>query len=69
MSRLSDIRVRRIVPVFSPSKLLNKLPISATTASLVLRSRKEIGEIVRGEDFRLLIIVGPCSIHDPEKGG
>jgi 3-deoxy-7-phosphoheptulonate synthase len=54
-------------PLISPREVKEKLPLPNTSALLVLKTRQAIREIIHGRDQeRLVIIVGPCSIHDPE---
>jgi 3-deoxy-7-phosphoheptulonate synthase len=61
-----DIRIERIRPLIPPAILTEELPISAAGSRTVARSRDIIAGMLRGEDPRLLVIAGPCSIHDPE---
>lgn len=67
-AQTSDLRVESIRPLVPPAILLEELPLDDPGAELVARSRDEIVRILRGEDDRLLAVVGPCSIHDPEAG-
>jgi 3-deoxy-7-phosphoheptulonate synthase len=60
-----NLRVTKLESLPLPRDLVAELPLGSTRASLVQRSRDEIGAILRGEDDRLLVIVGPCSVHDP----
>ena len=55
---------RRKVP--APYELVNKYPINDGIAKLVYGTRNQISQILHGKDDRLFIVVGPCSIHDPE---
>ena len=59
-----DLRVRDIRPVLPPAVLLEELPLTAAAAATVARTRAAIGDIIHGRDDRLLVVVGPCSIHD-----
>lgn len=59
-----DLRIQGIDPLISPAILSYYLPITERAASLVSRSRKEAQNILNGKDDRLLVVVGPCSIHD-----
>ncbi|HUR60245.1 MAG TPA: 3-deoxy-7-phosphoheptulonate synthase [Opitutaceae bacterium] len=63
--RTSDLRIRAQKPLIAPAVLEDELPLSAAGAELVARTRDEIGAIVTGREDRLLVVVGPCSIHDP----
>ena len=51
-------------PAPSPRQLLGELPLSAAAAATVHGSRQAIADVLAGEDNRLLVVVGPCSIHD-----
>ncbi|MFP4165016.1 MAG: 3-deoxy-7-phosphoheptulonate synthase [Chitinispirillaceae bacterium] len=51
-------------PIISPADLVSQLPLPKTSREVVHRNRKEIRNILDGKDDRLLLIVGPCSIHD-----
>src|SRR5215212_2429960 len=64
-SSLHDRRIERIVPLATPAELLREQPLSAEDAEFVVGSRDEVGAILDREDPRLLVIVGPCSVHDP----
>ncbi|MBI5426602.1 MAG: 3-deoxy-7-phosphoheptulonate synthase [Opitutae bacterium] len=61
----SDLRIRTARPLLSPAILEEDLPLSEAGAALVHRARREIGDILAGRDDRLVVVVGPCSIHDP----
>lgn len=59
-------RIVRIEPLMSPHALRQKLPVSEAAYRTVSVGRKEIEAIIRGDDARFLLIIGPCSIHDPQ---
>ena len=61
-----DLRIGGYRPLLPPAILMEELPISETAATLIANARKQTEAIVTGADDRLLAIVGPCSIHDPE---
>ncbi|MDQ3327814.1 MAG: 3-deoxy-7-phosphoheptulonate synthase [Chloroflexota bacterium] len=61
----SDLRVESIRPLLPPAVLLEELPLTRAGAVAVSRSRAEVVRILDGEDDRLLVVVGPCSMHDP----
>src|SRR5712692_6426359 len=63
-----DLHVESIRPLLPPAILLEELPLSEKGSLMVGRTRKEVTRVLRGEDDRLLVIVGPCSIHDPVAG-
>ncbi len=66
MTTTSDLHVVETRPLVPPSVLHQDFPIDLEAASTVARARKSIQAILRGEDSRLLVIVGPCSVHDIE---
>ena len=70
MSRIStsNLRVSRFDPLPSPDELIGELPLDAAAAAVVEHGREEVRAIMDGVDNRLLVIVGPCSIHDPKAG-
>jgi len=62
---LYNRRIERIHPLISPQQMLEKIPVSEKACRTVLTGRKEVEAILSGADHRFLLIVGPCSIHDP----
>ena len=62
--RVRDQRIEQIVPLLTPAEILDELPLSAEHEDVVLRGRAEIGSILDQGDDRLLVVVGPCSVHD-----
>tara|TARA_A100001388_G_scaffold218978_1_gene169612 strand:- start:1624 stop:2655 length:1032 start_codon:yes stop_codon:yes gene_type:complete len=52
--------------VSPPNEVISEMPITPESSELVFKSRKEISDILHGKDDRLAVVVGPCSIHDPE---
>ncbi len=65
----ADLRIRATKPLVAPAALEAELPVSDDQAALVARTRREVAAIVTGADDRLLVVVGPCSIHDPAAAG
>ena len=66
-SRTDDERIRNIVPLPPPEHLIRFFPIQGTPVEgLISRSRKAVKDILHGRSDRLLVIIGPCSIHDPK---
>jgi len=61
-----DLRIAQLRPLIPPAILMEELPITEEVSAVVAGARDEASRIVRGEDDRLLVVVGPCSIHDPE---
>lgn len=66
MSQLADLNVASNLPLPSPDFLLSEIPPTEAQSKFVDQSRREISEILFRRDDRFLLIVGPCSIHDPE---
>lgn len=64
----SNLRVARFEPLPAPQDIIAELPLDARSAAVVDRGRDEVRAIMDGVDNRLLVIVGPCSIHDPKAG-
>ncbi len=61
-----DARIEQVVPLTTPALLLHDYPLSDELADFVMRSRRDIAAILDRTDPRLLVVVGPCSVHDPE---
>lgn len=61
-----DLRIKKIIPVISPAELQEKYPITNIASNTVYHARQEAHRILHDLDDRLLVVVGPCSIHDPE---
>jgi len=61
-----DRRIDRVVPLAPPAELLRELPLGEQRAAAVVRGRAEVAAVLGGGDDRLLIVVGPCSVHDVE---
>ena len=66
-TRVEDVRIRDVRPIISPALLQYELPITEAAQRTVEDSRREVAAILRGGDERLLVVVGPCSIHDSEQ--
>jgi 3-deoxy-7-phosphoheptulonate synthase len=62
--KVNDLHIREITPLIAPEELKRRYPIGDEAIELVYRSRETIKEIIRGEDPRILAVIGPCSIHD-----
>jgi 3-deoxy-7-phosphoheptulonate synthase len=63
---LEDLRVRGVTRLITPSQIKEQLPATHSQRETVLRGRQQARAILQGDDDRLLLVVGPCSIHDPE---
>ena len=66
MTRTSDTRITGYEPLFSPAALLDELPLSEQATATVEQSRAEVRAVLDGSGDRLLVIAGPCSVHDPD---
>ncbi len=67
MSRTDDERIEKIIPLPPPEHLIRFFPIEDSSAEeLVAQTRRDISGIIHGQTDRLLVVIGPCSIHDPE---
>ena len=64
MYRTQDLHVKEIVPLLSPRAMKDLAPVSEAVNATVARSRERVIRILRQEDPRLLVVIGPCSIHD-----
>ncbi len=62
--KTDDTRIAQLRPLISAAILLEEIPLSAAGEKLVTETRDAVSKSVRGEDDRLVVIVGPCSIHD-----
>ncbi len=60
-----DIRIRRAQPLITPWIVQESLPLLAAQAQMIATSRRTIEAILAGQDSRMLLISGPCSVHDP----
>ncbi|BBN59855.1 3-deoxy-7-phosphoheptulonate synthase [Hydrogenovibrio marinus] len=61
-----DLRIKAITEVSAPEKLHEKYPISDLAAQTVYNTREAIKNILHDKDDRMLVVIGPCSIHDPK---
>lgn len=61
-----DLRINKIKELLPPVALLERFPASQKATDAVINSREAIHNIFHGNDDRLLVVIGPCSIHDPE---
>jgi 3-deoxy-7-phosphoheptulonate synthase len=65
MPQVSDTRVVAYEPLLSPVALLGELPLGGARAAAVQRSRADVKAVLDGADDRLMVVAGPCSVHDP----
>ena len=66
MNKTDELRTARIESLVTPAELAQRHPVTADVAAHVSASRRRIEKILNGEDRRLLVIIGPCSIHDTD---
>lgn len=64
--KTDDLRIESIKAVTTPSEIIEEIPITEAAANTVAETRTGIQNILNDDDKRLLVVVGPCSIHDPE---
>jgi len=66
-TRIDDVRIGAVRPLISPALLQDELPVHEAELALIERTRKAITDLLHGRDDRLLVVVGPCSIHDHDQ--
>ncbi|MET0066149.1 MAG: 3-deoxy-7-phosphoheptulonate synthase AroG [Candidatus Thiodiazotropha sp.] len=66
MKQTDDLRIKAIMELSPPAQVHQELPISEQASETVFEARQAIHRILHDEDDRLLVIIGPCSVHDPE---
>lgn len=66
-TRIDDTRIRAVRPLMTPALLEELLPVPQAAQALVERSRAAISAVLHGQDDRLVVVVGPCSIHDHDQ--
>src|ERR1700679_2626073 len=59
-----DQRIERLVPLLSPQELFDELPLDDERVQVLLRGRSAAHAVLDGDDDRLMVVVGPCSVHD-----
>jgi 3-deoxy-7-phosphoheptulonate synthase len=62
----SNLRIKSLEPLIPPARLMNLLPLSDAATRTIVAGRRDVERILAGADPRLMAIVGPCSIHDPD---
>jgi len=63
-TRIDDVRIAAVRALVSPAVLLEELPVTAAVEALVDGTRRQVDCVLQGRDDRLVVVVGPCSIHD-----
>jgi 3-deoxy-7-phosphoheptulonate synthase len=66
MPATSNLRIKSLEPLIPPSRLMNLLPLSDAATHTIVAGRRDVEQVLAGQDQRLMAIVGPCSIHDPD---
>src|ERR1700757_3111323 len=66
MIKTNNLKVTGITPIIAPADLRQVFPLSEKNREFVSKSRDGIKDILQRRDRRLMVVVGPCSIHDPE---
>ncbi|HEY9065942.1 MAG TPA: 3-deoxy-7-phosphoheptulonate synthase [Burkholderiaceae bacterium] len=66
-TRIDDVRIGAVRPLITPALLQERVPVRDDTLSLVEASRAAVADVLHGRDSRLLVVVGPCSIHDHDQ--
>ncbi len=66
MIKTNNLKVSAISPIIAPAELRQVFPLSVANREFVSKSRERIKDILQRRDRRLMVVVGPCSIHDPE---
>src|SRR5215471_11768603 len=59
-----DLRITQVRPLLPPAILLEEIPVTERTSNVVANTRSAIVDVLEGKDPRLVVVVGPCSIHD-----
>jgi 3-deoxy-7-phosphoheptulonate synthase len=66
MIKTNNLKIKKVIPIIAPRDLRQVFPVSDKAAEFVTLSRLNIINILKGSDPRLIVVVGPCSIHDPK---
>jgi 3-deoxy-7-phosphoheptulonate synthase len=66
-TRIDDVRIGAVRPLITPALLQERVPVRDETLALVEASRVAIANVLHGRDDRLIVVIGPCSIHDHEQ--
>src|SRR5262244_4586286 len=66
LSTTDDLRILEIKELSTPDEVMREIPRTLTATRVAMAARNAIHAILNGTDDRLLVVVGPCSIHDPE---
>ncbi len=66
--KTDDVHIREIKELAPPIEIISALPMTEKAAATTFETRQQIHDVLSGRDDRLLVIIGPCSIHDPKAG-
>ena len=66
LQRTDDLRITQVRPLIPPAILVEEIPVSDRASNVVTNTRRAIADVLQGRDPRLVVVVGPCSIHDPK---
>ena len=66
LSTTDDLRIRELKELSTPEDVMREVPRTLTATRVVMAARNAIHAILNGQDDRLLVVVGPCSVHDPK---
>ena len=66
MVQTNNLKVSAVTPLIAPADLKQVLPLSEKAAGFVAASREQIQNVLWNRDPRMMVVVGPCSIHDPK---
>ncbi len=65
LSKTDDLRIKEIKELSTPEQVMREIPRTLTATRIVMAARNAIHAVLNGSDDRLLVVVGPCSVHDP----
>jgi 3-deoxy-7-phosphoheptulonate synthase len=65
LSRTDDLRIDQLRPLIPPAIIMEEIPVSDAQMQMIASAREAAARIIAAEDDRLLVVVGPCSVHDP----
>ena len=65
MFKTNNLKIKSITPIIAPTDLRQVFPMNVEESEFITSSREQLKRILHGKDPRLMVVVGPCSIHDP----
>ena len=66
MGKLGNVKIHSFVKLISPNEIRSLIPISEKSEEAIVKGRDDFCDVLNGKDDRFVVIVGPCSIHDPK---